>query len=174
MDVFIALMSDDFHDSDWTDQEAGVAFGRGILIIPIKIGKDPYGFIGKYQALSGTWENVQKMAKEIYEIIVNHAATKEKVKRAIITAFKKSSCYDESKYYVSEVLANIENLTTTDIDEVISAFNENCQINGCYAAKHNLPSLLYKWTGNLYDVMDHKLVKRKQQTESIANDEIPF
>ena len=65
MDVLIALMSEDFHDSEWTDQEVGVAVGRNVLIIPVKIGKDPYGFIGKYQALPGTWENIPELANAI-------------------------------------------------------------------------------------------------------------
>jgi hypothetical protein len=56
MDTFVALMTDGFHDSIWTDQEVGVAFGRGVPIISVKLGKDPYGFIGKFQALSCSWE----------------------------------------------------------------------------------------------------------------------
>ena len=52
MDVLIALMTEDFSDSNWTDQEIGVAIGRNVLILPIRMGADPYGFIGKYQAIS--------------------------------------------------------------------------------------------------------------------------
>ncbi|MGA9048524.1 MAG: toll/interleukin-1 receptor domain-containing protein, partial [Dehalococcoidia bacterium] len=50
MDALIALLTDDFHNSDWTDQEVGFAFGRSVPIIPVKLGRDPYGFMGKFQA----------------------------------------------------------------------------------------------------------------------------
>ena len=69
MDAFVALMTEGFHDSLWTDQEVGVAFGRGVPIISVKLGKDPYGFIGKFQALSCSWDNA---AKEIVKIFVKY------------------------------------------------------------------------------------------------------
>jgi hypothetical protein len=51
MDGFVALMTEDFHDSNWTDQEVGYAFGRGVPIIAAQLGRVPYGFIGKFQGL---------------------------------------------------------------------------------------------------------------------------
>ncbi len=56
MDAFIALVTEDFHESDWTDQEVGFAFARGVPLIAVKLGRDPYGFIGKFQALSCSWK----------------------------------------------------------------------------------------------------------------------
>jgi len=50
MDAFVALLTPDFHESSWTDQEVGFAIARGVPIIAVKLGKDPYGFIGKFQA----------------------------------------------------------------------------------------------------------------------------
>jgi TIR domain len=40
-----ALVTTDFKESNWCDQEVGFAVGRGILIISVRIGHDPYGFI---------------------------------------------------------------------------------------------------------------------------------
>jgi len=174
MDILIALMTEDFHNSDWTDQEIGVAVGRHIPIIPIKIGKDPYGFIGKYQALTGTWENVSKIAKDVYSIIVEHPSTKARVKRAAIHAFKDSFSYDTSKFFVTEILPNFEKLEKAEIEEVISAFNANSQIYDCFAAKNRLPSLLYKWTGNHYHIIEKKLVKASPRTRRPVTDDIPF
>ena len=54
MDVLIALMSPDFRNSKWTDQEVGVAVGRDVRVVAFRMGTDPYGFIGRYQAFSGT------------------------------------------------------------------------------------------------------------------------
>lgn len=65
MNAFVALMTEDFHDSDWTAQEVGFAFCRGVPSIALKLGKDPYGFIGKFQALSCRWDTWDTVAQEI-------------------------------------------------------------------------------------------------------------
>jgi hypothetical protein len=175
MDILIALMTEDFHDSDWTDQETGVAVGRHILIIPVKIGKDPYGFIGKYQALAGTWKNISKMAKDVFNIIVEHPSTKTRARRAAIHAFKDSFSFDTSKFFVTEILPNFEKLEEAEIEEVISAFNTNSQISDCFSAQNRLPNLLYKWTGNRYHIEDNKLIKASSRTKrSVGSDDIPF
>src|SRR5437660_11100386 len=49
MDAMLAILTPGFHESSWTDQEIGFALGRGLFIIPLRHGLDPYGFIGKFQ-----------------------------------------------------------------------------------------------------------------------------
>jgi hypothetical protein len=51
-DALCVLMTPDLIQSRWCDQEVGFAVARSILIVPLKIGADPHGFIGKYQALN--------------------------------------------------------------------------------------------------------------------------
>jgi len=165
MDLLVALMSEDFSDSNWTDQEVGVAVGRHIPIIPIKIGKDPYGFIGRYQALSGVWTDIPKMASDVFGIIVKHSATKEKIKRATINAFKNSPSFADSKFYVTDVLPHFKKLDEPYVEEILSAFNENSQIRDCFSAKNRLPNLLYEWTGKQYHFVDEQLVRGQPQTK---------
>ena len=50
-------MTDEFQDSDWTDQEIGFAMGRKKPIVSVRMGTDPYGFIGKYQGIASNWED---------------------------------------------------------------------------------------------------------------------
>ena len=69
MDALVALMTENFSNSYWTDQEIGVAIGREVPVIPIRLGTDPYGFIGKFQALSGTGKEIRALAKEVYELL---------------------------------------------------------------------------------------------------------
>ena len=174
MDVLVALMSEDFHASNWTDQEVGVAVGRHIPVIPIKIGTDPYGFIGKYQALSGAWTDIPKMAGDIFGIMVKHSATREKIKRAAIDAFKNSFSFDDSKFYVTDVLPHFKKLDEPYIEQVVLAFGENGQIRDCFSARHRLPNLLYEWTGNRYGIEDGKLVKVRRVRRRVADEEMPF
>lgn len=50
-DVLLAYVTPDFNESRWCDQEVGWALGREIVVIPLKVEADPYGFFGTYQAL---------------------------------------------------------------------------------------------------------------------------
>ena len=52
-DVLIALLQPDFHASLWTDQEIGFAMGRALPVFTVRLGQDPYGFMGRFQAFNG-------------------------------------------------------------------------------------------------------------------------
>jgi len=46
-DVFLPLLTEAFSTSEWTDQETGVALAHRKLIIPLKVDRDPYGFVAQ-------------------------------------------------------------------------------------------------------------------------------
>ena len=69
MDIMIALVTEGFKDSNWTTQEIGFALGRGIPVISIKNGMDPFGFFGKKQAISGSGKRANEITREIINIL---------------------------------------------------------------------------------------------------------
>ena len=124
MDSFVALLTDAFHDSLWTDQEVGFAFGRGVPIISVKLGKDPYGFIGKFQALSCTWEQA---STEIAKILIK----KEPMVNAYISSIQNCSNYDSANK-LAELLPFLDRLSEPQIEKLVKAFNENSQVHASY------------------------------------------
>ncbi|ADY14193.1 toll/interleukin-1 receptor domain-containing protein [Sphaerochaeta globosa] len=132
MDSFIALLTGSFHDSNWTDQEVGFAFGRGVPIISVRLERDPYGFIGKFQALSSTWIGAPD---KIVQILIKNDA----MVNAYIEAIKDCTNYDESNK-LSELLPYIEKLSQNQIDNIIDAFNSNSQINESYGFNGRKPT----------------------------------
>jgi hypothetical protein len=40
-EALAAYLTDDFHESLWTDQEVGFCVGRAVAILPLKAGRDP-------------------------------------------------------------------------------------------------------------------------------------
>lgn len=56
MDVMVALAHEGFCASPWTQQEVGWALGRGVPVLFVRLGEDPKGFPGRWQAPSPTRE----------------------------------------------------------------------------------------------------------------------
>ena len=131
MDAFVALMTEGFHESVWTDQEVGVAFGRGVPIISVKLEKDPYGFIGKFQALSCSWESA---AKEIVKILVKH----DQMLHTYIKAVENCIGYVHGNT-LSEILPYIDKLSSQQVNLLISAFNENGQVQDSFGFNGKMP-----------------------------------
>lgn len=79
MDALAAILMAGFKESDWTDQEVGVAVGRGVLVIPIIRGLNPYGFISKYQGLNANGKTVGAVAEELFRILVASPKTRARM-----------------------------------------------------------------------------------------------
>jgi hypothetical protein len=124
MDAFVALLTEKFHTSEWTDQEVGYALGRGVPLIAVKLGADPYGFIGKFQALACGWEG---LPLELAKLLVKQTRMID----AFVEAVPRCSNFDEGNM-LSEVFASIETLTVEQAERLASAFNEKNQLQGSY------------------------------------------
>lgn len=149
MDALIALMSDKFHDSNWTDQEVGVAMGRNIPIVSVRIGSDPYGFIGKYQAVSGDLSDPRTTASKIYGVLLSQTALKKPLRDSTITALVASTSYEESMRHVN-LLSTLDSLSDTELDFILSGFEKNDQLHGCGAIRKTLPFQLNRLTGKTF------------------------
>ena len=131
MDAMAALMTDGFHDSLWTDQEVGFAFGRGVPIVAVKLGRDPYGFVGKFQALSCGWDTA---GVEIIKLLVK----RDRMLNAYIKAVGNCVSYDQGNQ-LSEILPSIDNLSDQQVDGLMSAFNKNGQLRDSYGFNGKKP-----------------------------------
>jgi len=140
MDGFVALMTANFHDSDWTDQEVGFAFARGIPIVAVRLGKDPYGFIGKFQGLSSTWATA---TEDIAKILIKN----DRMFSAYVQALRKCPSWDHGNI-LAKALTGIERLNTTQINELIAAYNETSELRGAFGfnggkSQHYGPGLIF-------------------------------
>lgn len=151
MDALVALMTEGFHDSLWTDQEVGFAFGRGVPILSVRLGKDPYGFIGKFQALTCTWESA---AKEIVKILIKQ----DKMLNAYVSAVE--NCPDwGSGNTLACILPFIEKINESQEVRLLAAYNENGEVTGSFGFNGSKPTLygqglafhLNRLTGKTYN-----------------------
>jgi TIR domain len=152
MHAFVALMTPDFHDSKWTDQEVGYALARGVPIIAAKMGLDPYGFIGKFQALPCSWDDAPVS-------ILKHLVKQPTMLDAYLRAVSRCTSYDNGNL-LSKILKNIKSLSDVQVQSLISSFNNNIQLQGSFGFNgtwtssfgHGIGDHLSRLTGKKYEI----------------------
>jgi hypothetical protein len=96
-DALTCLLTEGFNESKWTDQEVGFAIGRGLLVIPVRLGIDPYGFISRFQGMPGRSDGMLQIASDLASILAKHAFTKDRMAAALVTRFEESNSFREAK-----------------------------------------------------------------------------
>ena len=124
MDALAALLTPGFHESRWTDQEVGFAYARQVQIIPLRLGLDPYGFLGKFQALTTDWKDA---ALNIAKLLTNDP----RMLTGFLNALRLISSFDKGNL-VGGVLPAIQRLSPAQIDQLINAYNDNLELRGSY------------------------------------------
>lgn len=138
-DVLVAYVTPDFASSAWTDQEVGWALGRGSIVIPVRVGADPHGFFGAYQAVS--WKEGDRapvtaaaIARAIAVAVFTHqrrgaARLIRPMSDAIIDAFCLSRSFDATRRRF-ELLKLLPNSAWSEerVAKIETAIVENRQI----------------------------------------------
>lgn len=97
MDALAAVVSQEFVGSKWCDQEVGFAMGRKRLVIPLRAGADPHGFLGKYQGLQVRRRPAKELADDIFGILCRHDLTKRRVAEVLINSLLDSDSWERSR-----------------------------------------------------------------------------
>lgn len=154
MHMLVALFSQDFLKSKWTDQEVGVAVGREVPIISVRMGTDPYGFVGDVQAISGS-DGPEHWARAVYELSLDNVELRAQAVDGFILAIKKVETYSQADSLFERYLPKIDTLTSTQHASLISAFNQNDQVRGAFTYnRFDVPGQLKRIT-NLTHHYEH-------------------
>lgn len=127
MDALLALLTHEFHSSKWTDQEVGFALGRGVLVIPVRLGLNPYGFIGKVQGLAGSLEQSEDMADTLVQTLLNHPSTQRAMRKALVSALQSAFSYDNARK-LSRIIARVKDFTDEEKRDLQHACKDNNQV----------------------------------------------
>lgn len=97
-DALLALLTKDFAQSKWCDQEVGFCVARAVLIIPLRMPDDPYGFIGKYQGLTqGASEQPYSLAPRIFDLLARHDLTRIRMVRPVVQRYVRSGSFQNTR-----------------------------------------------------------------------------
>lgn len=143
MDGLIALLAPGFKESNWCDQEVGVAIGRRLPIVSVRLGLDPYGFIGKYQAVQGVGKDHRVLARELYDIFMLNPSIGPKITSALVKMLSESFSFDESKRLIA-LIEKSTYLTTKHVASMQESVEKNGQVSSSWGVPEKIHAIAKK------------------------------
>ncbi len=166
MDALCAVLMPGFKESDWTDQEVGVAIGRNKLIIPIRKGKDPYGFIGKYQGFQAEGKNIGEVAEGIFTVLITHEKTKLIMIEVLSDLLLRSPLATTAKKWL-DLIIKIENIPISMVKKLRAGFIRNKNLDN--------KTLRYEFNEFLDEYgLDYVLFEEFELEKPVIDDGLPF
>jgi hypothetical protein len=163
MDALAAILMPGFKESNWTDQEVGIAIGRGVLIIPVMRGSTPYGFISKYQGLYAEGKTVAVVAESIFKILITSPKTRTRMLSCLIETTVRAASEKEALHKLAH-LSSIQQIPMAFLEQLRDSAPSSVALSA-KAPLEELNSLLAK----------HKLKPVVSADASVPfDDDIPF
>ena len=146
MDGLVALLAPGFKESNWCDQEVGVAIGRKLPIVSVRLGLDPYGFIGKYQAVQGVGKDSKVLARELYDIFMLNPTIGPKITSELVKLLSESFSFEESKRLIA-LIEKSPYLTTKHAASMQESVEKNGQVSSSWGVPEKIDAIAKKIAG---------------------------
>ncbi|MCU7933230.1 MAG: toll/interleukin-1 receptor domain-containing protein [Candidatus Thiodiazotropha sp. (ex Codakia rugifera)] len=174
MEVMLVLLTDDFHDSEWTNQEVGFALAKGIPIICVKTQSiNPKGFIGSKQALKASYENITNAAPDIHKSLIIEIGQEGRLKSILIESFILSTSYIDAIERLEYLTKTTDSLSEKEFSRIVEGYEQNDQLYGC-AGIHTRGNWFKRYlesaTGKKLEFHNCKILDKSLDKA----DEIPF
>jgi TIR domain len=125
-----ALVTEDFIQSRWCDQEVGYCLARKVPIVPVRLGADPHGFISKFQAARvGPPGTAPWLADASFRALARHAGIRNQMAAPVVHRYAGSTSFDGARVNF-ELLRDVptEAWTRELVEIAERAAEENTQI----------------------------------------------
>lgn len=144
MDALVALLSPGFNESKWCDQEVGVAIGRRVPIVPVRIDLDPYGLFGKYQAVQGKGKNPSEVAPLIFNALITKPQIGPKITSNLVRLLAESKSWDTSRRLIGLIEAS-PFITPTHVRTMKNALESNDEVAHAWGVSEKIDELEKKY-----------------------------
>jgi hypothetical protein len=161
MEIMLALVTDDFHESVWTNQEVGFALGWGVPVISAKLGKaDPKGFIQARQALPIYEDQLKEAGVALFGKLAERLNASDRLRGHLVSAFCASTDFNEARQRFDRI-KDLKGFTENDVAQIVNAFPKNSQLHNCYylVLKNRLVHFLGGCTGKTYRIAGHQIIE---------------
>lgn len=143
-ELFLVLLTKNFHGARFTDHEIGIATAFNKQIFPIRLDDTkPYGFMAKFQAKKISSNIDHNEIRNLAEHLVKFIDEGKNVIDRIIEKLENARSFSEANY-ATEVLFEYTNFTYKQINKIAQAFLSNHQISGGWTARPSCLDFLAK------------------------------
>ncbi len=171
MDALLAILKEEFKESEWCDQEVGAAIGRDILIIPIMASQDPHGFIGKYQAIQIEGKKYGELAKIIFDTLISSPKTRSKMLRSLCKAIAQNTDVADAEKKL-DILSNVKKLPEESLNFLRNSVMENNILVNDSKFKNKINNILSKY--NIPVISENKQELDNLDDFDLENFDNPF
>ena len=139
--IFLALITKNYHDADYTDQEFGMALAYGKSILPILISGKPRGFVNEIQHIKFT-PSIMARASLSLKVFRRHTKDEAKLLELMLVALSASEYAAEAGFWIENILPYKGKLSASDKDFLRTVLEKNRHVAESDSANGALESLL--------------------------------
>lgn len=133
-DVFVILLSKEYHQANFCDQETGIAYTMNKPMIPLSLDDTtPYGFMSKYQATSIMTPILNDKITEIKNLIFAHTKQGQEIIDNLIEQLSNATSFVNANA-LSRLVFNFTKFSKPQINKILKAYCENFELRGGWTA----------------------------------------
>lgn len=164
MHCLCAIITPDFNNSKWCDQEVGYALGRNVLVIPIRKGCDPYGLFGKVQGIQSNGKSANVLAKEIFHILCSNKLSQKTYLKTLASLLLNSKNEEEASKWL-DLIRGIKFIDSEIVEFIYSNYLKNNNL---------LNDPVLRKANELFSKYSFKPLEKNPIVEENINDDLPF
>ncbi len=141
MDAMSAIITPDFFQSRWCDQEVGIAIGRGKLVVPLCKEAIPHGFLGKFQGFQTRGLLPSAVAEQLVEILIGHSQSADRMADALVERMATAKNWDTAKRTIA-LLEKLGRLNNFQVAKLVQSIEANSQVSGALRVPDRIRALV--------------------------------
>jgi len=157
-DIFMPILTSNFKDSYWCDQESGIAFNMKKMIMPLTIDLKPYGFLSRYQSLKIDKDDIRNSCRRIINTLKEDDKFKEKIKDCLITSLLKSKHFSESNEKVL-IVKEMEPFNKEQINKIMVGFIENDELTNAFQVIDHIKIWVNKYSDDIEPSIGSEVIR---------------
>jgi hypothetical protein len=131
-------------ESEWTNQEIGIAVNGNKFIIPLQVNIAPPGFLGRIQSLKINPNEIGAYhAQQIVGLIKNKSKFGKDMKNFVIKQLEDSASFEEAAAR-SKLLQDFKVFSKEELDRIINITISSRCIHDSFSAQRALKSFFKK------------------------------
>ena len=133
-DVFLILLTKNFHPAEWTEQEVGIAHAFKKRMVPVRFDNTvTTGFMTDYQATQISYPINPDEMKNLVDIIIAYSDEVQRQINEMIDQLRVAGSFSDANSY-ARILFKNKKFTTEQINRLADAYLSNYEIQQGYVA----------------------------------------